>query len=131
MKRYEAIVVGVSAGSLKALSIVLSALPEKMSVPVIVVAHRAADSDSFLASHLNELSKATVREAEYGALVQPGIVYLAPAGYHVHVESGRSCGVRPSYASPWTNPSISSVRPWTCSFAARRRCMEKVSWASS
>lgn len=94
MKQYEAIVVGVSTGSLNALSIVLPALPEKRSIPVVVVAHRAADSDGFLASHLNDLSRATVREAEFGEPIRAGNVYLAPAGYHLKVESRRSSGMR-------------------------------------
>ena len=66
MKQYEAVVVGVSADGLDALSTVLPALPEGISVPVIVVAHRAADSDSFLTLHLDDLSQATTPVQDRG-----------------------------------------------------------------
>ena len=106
MKHYEAVVVGVSAGGLDALSTVLPALPERISVPVIVVAHRAADSDSFVASHLDDLSKATVREAEYGERLRAGTVYIAPAGYHLHVESDRTLRLSVDQPVHCARPSV-------------------------
>ncbi len=57
---YRAVVVGVSAGGLDALSIVIPALEEDFPLPIAVVQHRRADSDDFLAIHLHEQSRQRV-----------------------------------------------------------------------
>ena len=106
MKPYEAVVIGVSTGGLEALSTVLPALPEGISMPTIVVAHRAADSDNFLASHLNDLSKVFIKEAEYGEPIRAGTVYLAPGGYHLHVELDRTLRISVDPAVNFARPSI-------------------------
>ena len=56
-KSYKAVVVGVSAGGFDALSIVIPALGEDFSLPIAVAQHRHADSDEFLAMHLDNRSR--------------------------------------------------------------------------
>ena len=104
MKHYEAVVVGVSAGGLNALSTILPALPAGNSLPVVVVQHRAADSDSFLASHLNSLSSVAVKEAEHGEPIRAGTAYLAPAGYHLRVGADRTLRL-------FVDPPVHYARP--------------------
>ena len=87
MAHYEAIVIGVSAGGMHALSIVLASFSVDFSVSVIIVQHRMRDSDSFLKVHLDELCKLKVVEAEANEKIMPGKVYLAPGGYHLMIES--------------------------------------------
>lgn len=83
---YKAIVIGVSAGGLDALSIILPALSPNFSLPVLVVQHISPQSDSYLVQHLNEHCALTVKEAEDKEAVCPGVVYLAPPNYHLLVE---------------------------------------------
>jgi two-component system chemotaxis response regulator CheB len=85
-QQYKAVVVGVSAGGLEALSTIIPGLPEDFPVPVVVVQHRRSDSDGFLAVHLDEQSRLNVKEADDKEPIRPGTVYLAPAGYHLLVE---------------------------------------------
>lgn len=88
MARYEAIVIGVSAGGLQALSILIPSLPENFAVPVLIVLHRKAERDSFLEEHLDGLSQVKVRVAKPNDILEPGKVYMAPGGYHLMVERG-------------------------------------------
>lgn len=82
----RAIVIGVSAGGLHALQQILPHLPADFSLPVMVVQHRAADSHGFLAEFLNGKSAVEVREAGMNEPLRSGVVYLAPADYHLLVE---------------------------------------------
>ncbi|MCB0804841.1 MAG: hypothetical protein KDC05_03530, partial [Bacteroidales bacterium] len=46
-RKYNAVVIGVSAGGTKALKTVLPQLPADFPVPVIIVQHISPDSDSY------------------------------------------------------------------------------------
>lgn len=83
--RIALIVVGASLGGLSALKRLLGALPAGYRLPVVVVQHRAADSDD-LAPALQRACAVAVREVEDRDPLRPGTVYLAPADYHVLVE---------------------------------------------
>jgi len=53
----------------------------------VIVQHRSADSPSTLGAHMQEYTALPVSEVEDKEMIQPGRVYLAPAGYHVLVEA--------------------------------------------
>jgi two-component system chemotaxis response regulator CheB len=61
-------------------------LPEGINIPVIIVQHMHAHSDSFLANYLNNLSDIRVKEAEEKERMVPGTAYIAPANYHLLIE---------------------------------------------
>jgi len=88
-RHYRMSVIGVSAGGLDALSKLVSALPADLSLPLAIVQHRSSDSGGFLATHLDGLSRPRVKEASDKEPVRPGIVYLAPANYHLLLEKGK------------------------------------------
>jgi len=80
-------VIGTSAGGLRALEKILGSLPASFSVPIVVVQHRARESDAF-ASIMQSLCVLPVHEAEdKEPIVTPGI-YLAPPDYHLMLEPG-------------------------------------------
>lgn len=81
------VVVGVSAGGLRALGILLSGLPATFPVPIAVVQHRAADS-VLLASLLQARAKLRVCEVEDKQPLEAGVVHLAPPDYHLLVDRG-------------------------------------------
>jgi len=87
---YEAIVIGVSAGGLDALSKIIPQLPEDYPLSVSVVQHTRKDMDDFLANHLDGLSPIKVKEAEWQESLKPGTVYIAPSGYHLLVEKDKT-----------------------------------------
>lgn len=101
----SAVVIGCSSGGVRALSIVLAALRADLAAPVIVVCHRGPDDGGLLVQALARPSRLPVVEAEERHPAAPGIVHLAPSGYHLLVERDgrfmlsvdpRVCFVRPA-----------------------------------
>ncbi|MDE3016423.1 MAG: chemotaxis protein CheB [Pseudomonadota bacterium] len=103
---YEAIVIGVSAGGLQALKILLPVLPASFPLPIAVVQHIGERSDGFLATYLNQISKIMVKEAEDKEPLCSGIAYLAPPGYHLLIEPGRIFGLSVDARINYSCPSI-------------------------
>ncbi|MDR3419587.1 MAG: chemotaxis protein CheB [Nevskia sp.] len=81
------VAIAASSGGVAALGEVLRALPADYPWPVIVLLH---NSDAYPGSRLDQLlgraCALPVREAEARLPLAAGIVYLAPAGYHLLVE---------------------------------------------
>lgn len=81
----EIIAIGTSTGGPQALQEILPELPRDLPVAVIVVQHMPPGFTAPLAKRLNTISGVEIREAEHGDIVQPGNVYIAPAGRHLRV----------------------------------------------
>src|SRR3569623_431365 len=101
----EAVVVGCSAGGLKALHVLLGALDPQLPVPVIIVDHTGSEDIGTLCDLQTRNSLLPVIEAQERHLPRPGCVYLAPTGYHLYLEQdgrfalsidAKVCHVRPS-----------------------------------
>lgn len=82
----DLVVVGVSAGGLNALSVLLGALPADFPMALVVVQHRSRDSDA-LCEVLQRTTALRVHEATDKMPTEPGGVYVAPPDYHLFVES--------------------------------------------
>jgi two-component system chemotaxis response regulator CheB len=80
------VAVGISTGGPKALEEILPLFPRDLSVPILVVQHMPPGFTAPFAQRLNSLCSVNVREASYGELIQPGVVYIAPAGLHMSVK---------------------------------------------
>ncbi len=102
----EAVVIGCSAGGIEALSEILPSLPGDMPIPVLIVQHISPDTDGFLVHFLDESCPVKVKEAEDGEDIQPGIVYIAPANYHLLVEKDRSLSLSVDSHVNYSRPSI-------------------------
>lgn len=103
---WRIVAIGTSAGGLKALQTLFSALPYDFSVPIVVVQHRSADCDSNLAQHLNSMSSLHVKDAQDGDLLRPGTIYMAPAGYHLLIENDEHLSLCVSEKINYSRPSI-------------------------
>jgi two-component system chemotaxis response regulator CheB len=79
------VALGTSTGGPKALQEVLPLLPEDLNVPVLIVQHMPPGFTGPFAKRLNGLCKINVREAIQEEEIQPGVVYIAPAGQHMTV----------------------------------------------
>lgn len=104
--RYEAVVMGVSAGGIEALKVILPALPASFPLPIAIVMHREERSDGFLAEFLSRTSGLRVSEVEDKEPMKAGHVYLAPAGYHLLIESDRSFSLSVDPRVNYSCPSI-------------------------
>ena len=80
------VVIAGSAGSLRALIDVLSPLPADFPAAIAVVQHRGATDPDRLVELLGGRTRLRVRHAEDGALLEPGTVYVCPAGKHMTTE---------------------------------------------
>ena len=84
----QLVVVGASLGGMRALAVLLGGLPDDFTVPLTIVQHRAADSVGGLGRFLQGCSRLPVSEIEDKQPILPARVYLAPADYHVLIETG-------------------------------------------
>ncbi len=82
------IVLGTSTGGPKALQEILPTLPSDLPVAILIVQHMPRGFTKPLAIRLNGLCRIKIREAEQDDLVEPGCVYIAPAGQHMTVYRG-------------------------------------------
>ncbi|KQX46589.1 chemotaxis protein CheB [Paenibacillus sp. Root444D2] len=122
MRPLEAVVVGVSAGGLKALSRLLSYLPSDYSLPIIIVQHILESSDSYLAEYLNTQVAIHVKEAIDKETIQPHHVYLAPPGYHLLIEDDRSFSLSIDPKVNYSRPSIDVLFD-SAAFAFQEACV--------
>lgn len=88
--RDHVLAIGASTGGVEALLTIISAFPADCPATV-VTQHMPATFTSSFAARLDKASAATVREAEDGAPLESGCVYIAPGG-ETHLEVG---GVTP------------------------------------
>lgn len=87
------IALGTSTGGPKALQEILPLLPADLSVGVLIVQHMPQGFTGPFARRLDNLCQVSVREATHDELIEPGTVYIAPAGQHMTVARRRSSKV--------------------------------------
>jgi two-component system chemotaxis response regulator CheB len=85
---YDLVVIGASLGGLVALKQVLGCLPQSFGAAVAICQHRRPDNTSRLVHVLRAACALPVVEPEDKSAIERGIVYLAPADYHLLVERG-------------------------------------------
>lgn len=80
-----AVVIGVSTGGPTALAQVLPELPGNFPLPIFIVQHMPPLFTNLLAARLRARSSLAVEEATEGRKVGPGLVLLAPGGFHMRL----------------------------------------------
>lgn len=105
--KIEAVVIGGSAGSLPVILQVISELPAKFSLPVIVVIHRQRTGISELKKILqNSIGGNDIIEPEDKESIQPGAIYIAPQNYHLLIEQDYTFSLDYSEPVKYSRPSI-------------------------
>jgi two-component system chemotaxis response regulator CheB len=104
--KYEAIVIGVSAGGMKALKTIFSSLLPDFALPVIIAQHRYPGTDNYLEKILDAQCQITVRQAEEKEKIEPGIIFIAPSNYHLLVEDDRTFSMSLEGRVNFARPSI-------------------------
>ncbi|REL37728.1 response regulator [Rhodohalobacter sp. SW132] len=87
----ELVVIGSCMGGVSSIYQILAALPENLSVPVIIVQHMPKIYTQCFSNDLNGITRLTVEEAKNDVVLEPGTVYVAPGGFHTVIknEGGR------------------------------------------
>ena len=104
--RCEAVVIGGSAGGPSALATILSKIPERFAVPLLVVQHLHPSDEGLFAGYVAGLTRMTVVEPSDKTRIEPGCLYTAPANYHMLVERDGTIGLSVEERVNWSRPSI-------------------------
>ncbi|SEO83527.1 chemotaxis protein CheB [Niastella yeongjuensis] len=106
LKKYDAIVIGASAGGLYIMIRILKLLPANFGIPIIVVQHRSKDERTLLEEVLQQKCKVTIKQADEKEMIQPGTVYFAPPDYHLLIENDGSFSLSCDAPVNYSRPSI-------------------------
>lgn len=102
------VLIGTSTGGPRALQEVITKLPAQIQAPILIVQHMPAGFTKSLAARLDQLSNIRVKEAEHGDILQKGVAYIAPGGYHMKL---RKTGTAFGIVLDQTEPPRSGHRP--------------------
>ncbi len=103
-KEEKIVVIGSSTGGPRALSQVMSNLPEGLPAAFVIVQHMPAGFTRSLAERLNSLSPVEVKEAEPGDTLDTGRCLVAPGGFHMQLDANDMITLN-------QNPPVHGVRP--------------------
>lgn len=81
----QIVAIGTSTGGPRALHEVITALPQNIKAPILIVQHMPPRFTKSLAQRLDTFSEISVVEAEHGMLLENGKAYVAPGGYHMRL----------------------------------------------
>jgi len=88
------VLIGTSTGGPRALQEVITKIPKSIQAPILIVQHMPAGFTKSLATRLDQLSEIAVKEAEQGDILQNGVAYIAPGGYHLKLRKvGTTFGI--------------------------------------
>lgn len=88
-KAVKAVVIGASTGGPKALTYLISRLPNRINVPIFIVQHMPKGFTTSFAKRLDYESSVRVVEVQDGTIIQTNRVYLAPGDFHMTIENNR------------------------------------------
>lgn len=102
----KVVVIGGSAGSLEVILQVLPKLENIDPIAIILILHRRNSDDNVLEELLRMKSGLNVNEVEDKTPLKPGRVYVAPADYHLLVETNMRFSLDVSEKVNYSRPSI-------------------------
>lgn len=80
--------IGASAGGLEALSDLISALPDDLGVPYIIVQHLSPTHRSMMVPLLARETSMLVKDAEDGETPLANVIYVTPANWNIILKDG-------------------------------------------
>lgn len=101
---YKAIMIGGSAGSFQVILKIISNLPKDINMPIFLSLHRLKHVRSGFVEALLTKSNLIVKEPFDKEQIKSGIIYLAPANYHMYIELGNRIALS-------TEPVVNHSRP--------------------
>lgn len=103
MAHRDIVVVGASAGGVETLTRLVRGFRPDLQAAVLVVLHMPPDVPSALAAILSRAGPLPAQQAEDGAPIKPGHIYVARPNHHLPVRNGRvqvAVGPRENSARP-------------------------------
>lgn len=108
-QKTEIIAIGSSTGGPAALHKILSALPENLPVPVVIVQHISFGFVEGLASWLNDASRLQVKVGHAGAKIAPGHAFIAPDDRHMLIDQFGHITLSPAAPVSGHRPSVTPL----------------------
>ncbi len=106
-KRFDMVVIGVSAGGLNALLKILPVFNNNFHMPVVIVQHLHPEKyGSGLAELLDKKCRLKVIEADPNIEIKGGNIYFAPVNYHLLIEEDRTFSLSADEKVNYSRPSI-------------------------
>ncbi len=102
---FPVVAIAASAGGLKALSEVVSAMPADFPAAIVVVQHLSPQYPSQMAEIISRRTTLAVKQVEEGDLLQPGKVYIAPPDQHLLAKSDGTLSLSQSELVHFVRPS--------------------------
>lgn len=84
------LVIAASTGGPVAIQKILASLPQRISIPILLVQHMPGNFTQSFAERLNQNSDIEVREAKNGDHLQPGLALLAPGGFQMEIDRAKA-----------------------------------------
>lgn len=106
MHRFEAIAIGCSMGGFSALKLLLGALDRRLQQTIVICSHSSGETSGLLAALLAKHSALPVEEARERCIARPGVVHVAPGGYHLLIERDHCFALSVDPALHFSRPSI-------------------------
>ncbi len=94
-KAYKLVAIGTSTGGPVALQRVLTQLPANFPAPIVLIQHMPAAFTKAFAERLDKLCSISVKEAEDGDVLRPGLALLAPGGKQMMVDGRGAVKILP------------------------------------
>ena len=94
-KSYKLLAIGTSTGGPVALQRVLTQLPGNFPAPIVLVQHMPAAFTKAFAERLDKLCRISVKEAEDGDILRPGLALLAPGGKQMMIDGRGTVRILP------------------------------------
>ncbi|MFL1416050.1 chemotaxis response regulator protein-glutamate methylesterase [Pseudomonas fildesensis] len=94
-KAYKLVAIGTSTGGPVALQRVLTQLPANFPAPIVLIQHMPAAFTKAFAERLDKLCRISVKEAEDGDILRPGLALLAPGGKQMMVDGRGAIKILP------------------------------------
>ncbi|CAI3788944.1 Protein-glutamate methylesterase/protein-glutamine glutaminase 1 [Pseudomonas sp. MM227] len=94
-KPYKLVAIGTSTGGPVALQRVLTQLPAHFPTPIVLVQHMPAAFTRAFAERLDKLCRISVKEAEDGDVLRPGLALLAPGGKQMMIDGRGAVKILP------------------------------------
>ncbi|KMN08121.1 protein-glutamate methylesterase/protein-glutamine glutaminase [Pseudomonas helleri] len=105
-KPYKLVAIGTSTGGPVALQRVLTQLPGNFPAPIVLVQHMPAAFTKAFAERLDKLCRISVKEAEDGDILRPGLALLAPGGKQMMIDGRGTVRILPGDERLNYKPSV-------------------------
>lgn len=103
----DVIVIGGSAGALKALTRIVSGLPQDLDAAIFVLIHSGAGRESKLPEILSRAGRLRAKLAAHNQPIEHGTIYVAPPDFHLLIENRHMATVH----GPKENRSRPAIDP--------------------